>query len=205
MRQFYAALSSSLLGSMIALGAGCAEEEPPSVSSDEQARRAYLGLDDSIDKAVNLGMQGFNEATSANISPQTTDGDVSGTITISGQVDQGASDNKEMRLFVELVDYSDGPALRVDGEDIDITYDTDPADLPNLDISLRNIPNGTFTGTLVGRYLMTGDLEGEVLLDLAISGEIEEDGGGIRRTIGTTLVTGEAVSGDGVYVVELQI
>jgi hypothetical protein len=200
------ALSSFLVCSMLVLGFGCAEEEPPVVSSDEQARRAYLGLDESIDKAINLGMQGYNMASSANISPQTTDGEVSGTITVSGQVDQGVSANKEMRLLVELVDYSDGPALRVDDEDINITYDTDPSDLPDLTISLRNIPNGTFTGTLLGTYLMIGDLEGEVLLDLSLSGEIEEDGsGGIRRTLGTTQITGTAVAGEGVYVVELTI
>jgi hypothetical protein len=197
---------SWLLGLTLAVGSACADDEPPSVSSDEQARRAYLGLDDSIDKALNLGMQGFNEASSANISPQSTDGDVSGTLTVSGQVDQGASANKEMRLFVDLLEYSDGAAVRVDDEDINITYDTDPADLPSLDLSLRNIPDGTFTGTLLGRYLMHGDLEGEVLLDLSLAGEIEDDGsGGIRRTLGTTQISGTAVSGEGVYVVELTI
>ena len=36
-------------------------------------------------------------------------GEVRGTITITGQVDQGASDNKGMRLSVALVEYSDGP------------------------------------------------------------------------------------------------
>src|SRR3989304_6237709 len=104
-----------------------------------------------------------------------------------------------MRLSVALVAYSDGPALRVDDEDIDITYDTDPALLPRLDLSLRNIPNGTFTGTLAGSYAMTGAREGSVTLRLTRAGQIEDNGpGGIRRKLGTTMVTGTATpDGDG--------
>jgi hypothetical protein len=45
------------------------------VSSEEQAQRAYLGLDKSIGKALVLGFAGFNAASSANISPQSTSGD----------------------------------------------------------------------------------------------------------------------------------
>jgi hypothetical protein len=184
----------------------CGADEPDEVSSDEQARRAYLGLDNSIEKALNLGMDGYNAASSANIPEQTTTGDVSGTMAINGQVDQGVSPNKEMRLTVTLVEYSDGPAVRVDDEDIDITYDTYPDDLPALDLSLRNIPDGTFIGTLLGTYEMTGDLLGTVTLSLSFSGELENDGGGgIRRTLGATNVSGTATSGNGTYVVELTI
>src|SRR3712207_8081397 len=58
------------------------------------------------------------------------------------------------------------------------TYDT-PAEVtlqPYLELSLRNIPNGTFTGTLSGPglYLMTGDIEGEAELNLMFSGRSEE-------------------------------
>src|SRR5512135_1360909 len=97
------------------------------VSSDEQARRAYLGLDKSIGKSITLGFDGFNAASSANISPQMTTGDGSpgGTLTISGQVDQGQSANKQMRLYVGMVAYTDGPVkYDTKGDTVKITYDT---------------------------------------------------------------------------------
>jgi hypothetical protein len=91
-----------------------------SVQSEEDARKAYLGLDPSIDKAIGLGFDGFNSASSANITPQTADGGVRGTMTVTGQVDQGTSANKGMRLFDALDNYSD------DGL---ITYQTNAAAL----------------------------------------------------------------------------
>src|SRR5215217_3643675 len=140
----------------------CGDDE---VSSDEQARRAYLGLDESVSKALQLGFAGFNAASSANIPAQSAPGGVSGTLFISGQVDQGASTNKGMRLRVGMATYS---------------------------------------GTLKGPFQMTGDLEGEVTLDLTLAGEIEDDGTGkVRRKVGTTTVTGTATSGDGSYNVNL--
>jgi hypothetical protein len=60
-----------------------------------------------VGKAMDLGFAGFNAATSANISPQKTSGTVKGSLTITGQVDQGASANKGMRLQVKLEDYQD--------------------------------------------------------------------------------------------------
>jgi len=39
------------------------------VSSDEQAKEAYEGLNGSIGKSIILGFQGFNMASSTNISP----------------------------------------------------------------------------------------------------------------------------------------
>jgi hypothetical protein len=190
---------------MLVLTVGCADDDE-GVSSDEDARRAYLGIDASVEKALNLGMDGFNAASSANIPAQSTEGEVSGTITIAGQVDQGTSPNKGMRLSIELVDYSDGPAVRVEDDDIDITYETEADALPFLELKLRDIPDGTFTGTLLGDYHMHGDLEGTVKLDLSMSGTIEDDGnGGIARVLGETTVTGVAVAGDGTYHVDLSI
>lgn len=193
----------SLLLAWVATGCG---NDDPGVSSDEEARRAYLGLDTSVEKALNLGMDGFNAASSANIPEQMAAGDVAGTIAINGQVDQGASANKEMRLTMTLVGYTDGPAVTVDGDDIDISYDTDAAALPTLDLSLRGIPSGTFTGTLAGTFHMSGDLTGDATLALTMSGEIEDDTmGGIRRKLGTTHVTGTAVSGNGTYNVDIML
>jgi hypothetical protein len=183
---------------------GCAEDE--GLGSEEDARRAYLGLDGSIEKSLDLGMDGFNAASNANIPTQMGEGDASGTITIDGQVDQGASDNKGMRLTVALEEYSDGVIERVDDEDIAIVYDTYAEELPDLTLTLRNIPNGTLEGTLIGTYEMHGSIEGTATLDLSMSGTIEDDGtGGVTRTPGQTHVTGVARSGDFTFEVDVDI
>ncbi len=178
------------------------------VSSDEQARRAYLGLDTSIEKALQLGFAGFNAASSANISQQSTAGNATGQLTITGQVDQGASNNKGMRLRVGMTDYSDGAVTLEDDGSIAITYETaqDVTAQPALDLSLKNIPNGTFTGTLVGDFDMTGDVQGKVNLNLDLTGELEDDGaGGVRRKAGTTTVVGTATSGSGTWQVDVKL
>jgi len=177
--------------------AGCGDD----INSDEQARRAYLGLDKAVGKSLQLGFAGFNAASSANIPTQSGTGDAGGTLSISGQVDQGASANKGMRLRVGMTGYTDGEiAVGGDEDPVSLTYQTtsDTAQQPALNLSLRDIPNGTFTGTLQGTFQMTGDLEGDVTLNLSMSGQIEDDGTGkVRRKAGTTTVTGTARSGDG--------
>lgn len=195
------ALILALMTSMAACG-----EDDEGVDSDEEARRAYLGLDKSIEKSLQLGLAGFSAATSANIPAQSAMGDVTGTIMITGQVDQGASTNKGLRLDVLLTNYSDGPAVTVEGDDIEITYATAPLMLPRLTLSLRDIPTGTFTGTLVGTYQATGDIVGTTTLNLSFSGKLESNGtGGTRRVIGMTTVTGTAVSGEGTFDVNVTI
>ncbi len=184
------------------VGPACGDE---GVSSEEDARAAYIGMDGVIAKALTLGMQGFNEASSANIPPQSGTGDVMGTIDISGQVDMGASDNKGLRLNIALVDYLD--EIPEPDEELMVIYDTDPeAELPYLQLSLRNIPDGTITGTLTGDFLMTGDLEGVVTLNLMLSGNIQDDGtGGVERVPGSITVTGTATSDAGTYDVNVTI
>jgi hypothetical protein len=175
------------------------------VADEASAEAAYLGLDVALQKAMQLGFDGFNAADSANIPPQSTTGDATGTMEVTGQVDQGASANKGMRLYVELIEYSD----ETDPEaDFLITYDTDPEDLPYLDIQLRNIPDGTFSGSFTGTVAMSGGLTGIVTLDIAFSGEIEEDPevpGDVRRVEGSTSVTGTASSRYGTYAIDLVI
>ena len=191
------------LGLLLTL-ASCA----PSVSSDEQARRAYLGLDRAISKSLTLGLAGFNSASSANIAPQSTAGDKSGSLTVTGQVDQGASANKGLRLKVGMVNYSDGDVTPDGGPRLAVTYQTADAgaDQPALGLSLRSIPNGTLTGTLLGDFAMSGDLNGAVKLDLSMSGMIEADGnGGTRREVGSTTVAGSATSGAGTFQVNLSL
>jgi hypothetical protein len=194
---------------MLCLVLGACSDD--SISSDEQARRAYLGLDGSIEKSINLGFDGFNAASSANIDPQMTAGDATpgGTLTITGQVDQGASNNKGMRLYVGMVGYTDGPfVIDDDQHTITVTYDTSAtqAEQPALDMMLKNIPSGTLDGTLSGDYHLSGDLAGDVTLDLTFSGTLMADSGDtVVRVPGSTHVTGTATSGDGVYMVDVTI
>lgn len=179
------------------------------VDSDKAAELAYIGLDAAVEKALGLGLDGYNAASSANIDAQSTVGDASGTLTVSGQVDQGSSDNKELRLDLLLEDYADLPDDDEDGvadddDDPDWVYDTDADALPALDLSLRDIPDGTLEGTLVGTFIMEGQLEGEVALDLAIAGDIEADGAdGVRRADGTTSITGTATSAYGAFEIDV--
>ncbi len=186
---------------------GCGSDDE--IGSDEAARRAYLGLDPSIGKSLKLGFDGFNAASSANIPNQTTMGEDRGTLVISGQVDQGASDNKGMRLQVGMTDYSDGKiVVDEDGKTIEIIYNTamDAAAQPTLNLKLTKIPTGTFSGGLSGRFEMTDGLKGSVNLNLMFSGQLEDAGGGlVRRKPGATTVTGTAISGDSTYNVNVTI
>jgi hypothetical protein len=173
----------------LVLLAGCNND----VSSTEAAQKAYQGLDPSVDKAISLGFIGFNTSSNgANISPQTADGGVSGNMTVTGQVDQGTSSNKNMNLNDALSNYSD------DGK---VTYNTDAAALPALDISLKNFPNGTVDGTLNGSFMMSGDLSGQVSLALTFTGQTEAGptAGTVLRKAGTTHITGTATSPAGTY------
>jgi hypothetical protein len=201
-----------LIGLMLvtALFGACSDDE--GIDSNEEARRAYFGLDGSIEKSLTLGFAGFNAASSANIAPQAGVGDVGGMLTISGQVDQGASTNKEMRLRIGMVDYTDGEVvIEQEGEDdvkVNITYDTNADVLmqPYLQLSLRNIPDGTFTGTLTGSYTMEGDLEGTAELNLTFAGKLVSNGtGGTTRVPLMTTVTGTAKSGDGTFDVNITL
>ncbi|MCB9594071.1 MAG: hypothetical protein H6719_15160 [Sandaracinaceae bacterium] len=184
----------------LTLSVGCGN----GIASDEAAERAYLGLDGMVGKALALGFDGFNMASSANIPPQSTTGDVTGTLDVSGQVDMGASDNKGMRLHLDLVDYQDA----VPESDLIVTYDTEAGVPASLDLSLRGIPNATMTGSLTGTFYMVGDIEGPVTLDLSIAGMTEADptvADNLRRVAGSTTVTGTATSDFGTYTVDVTL
>lgn len=174
------------------------------VSNADQAKRAYDGIDHAIDKALNLGMQGFNAATSANISPQTGSGDVKGTLVVGGQVDQGASANKTMRLTTDFTGYEDAVFANGDAGALHIVYDAVSGGTATLTMKLSNIPNGTFSGTFVQTLHMTGDLQGDVTLNLAFHGDIRATStGGIERVPGTTVITGTATSPYGTFAVNI--
>lgn len=175
------------------------------VQNESDARYAYLGLQDGVQRAMVLGLRGFSLASSANIDPQQDSGAVGGSMVVSGQVDQGASDNKELRLDVALTDYQD--AVSDDDDHTILTvYNTDANAPLALDLSLRNIPDGTLSGTFDGLAIASDDLEGDVVFNLAIVGRIEPDPavvGGIRIVVGETHVTGTATSDYGTYAVDV--
>ncbi len=172
------------------------------VNSTQQAEEAYNGLDESIDKAITLGFKGYNASNNANIPTETANGDISGTMSVNGTVDQGVSANKQMHLQETLDDYSDTDAGIVYWTDGDAGTDGAPAALV---MGLQNIPtttsgNGTLNGSLDGTYGMTGKLQGLVTLSVTFSGKIDRnDAGLVERTLGTTTITGTATSGSGVY------
>jgi hypothetical protein len=200
MRNSICLLAASLSAALAACGSN-------NVSSNDDARRAYLGLDGSIDKALDLGFKGFNDAQSANIPTETGSGDLSGTLSVSGQVDQGSSANREMRLDVAMANYSDvANFIYSTGGNPDGGADAGAA--PALDMKLMNIPAGTLQGSLVGTYTMSGALAGPVTLNLTFTGttEVDPDGGtnaGVIRKPGTTQVTGTATSPAGTYTVNV--
>ena len=179
------------------------------VSSDEEAELAYVGLDRAVSRALELGLRGFSEAQGANIPEQEEGGEVSGTMTVAGQVDQGASDNKGLRLVVDLTDYADVEDLDDDDDrdEIVVTYATDAPAV--LDLQLRDMPDGTLGGTFVGTFVMSGDLEGPITLDLEVSGPTEAgppSPDGVQRVEGETAITGTAVNDhDGEYEVDITL
>jgi hypothetical protein len=193
---------------------GCSDDE---IDSDEQARRAYLCLDKSIQKSIDLGFQGYTDAQSANIAPQTGMGIAAGTVTVGGKVDQGSSANKGMRLNVGMVGYDDGPVeYNSDHDTVHVIFDTDTVvdNQPYLSLQLKGIPTGTVEGTLtantsmMGVYTLTGDIEGTLTLNLTIMGSLMAGTGNIItvRVPGSTTVTGTATNSDGgVYNINITI
>jgi len=180
-----------------------------SVDSDEQARRAYLGLDKSISKSLALGFQGYDAATSANIAQQTGSGDAGGSLAINGKVDQGTPQQATMTLSVGMTKYTDGKiSIDSKGDTISVTYDTstDMTAQPVLNLKLNASAGSALDGTLMGDYTMTGDLQGTVTLDVTLSGTFSGSGTDVQRVVGSTSVTGTAVSSSGgMYTIDVML
>jgi hypothetical protein len=186
---------------------GCGDDN---VSSDEDARRAYLGLDKSVSKSLKLAFDGFNAATNANIPDQMTTGDAmpGGTLLISGQVDSGASNNKTMRLNIGMVAYDDGDVkINDNGDTVHIVYDTDmvKTNQPYLEVKLSNYPTGTMDAmltpntALTGHYNLSGDIKGYLDLNLTLTGSLMACTAPCitERVVGSTHIVGTATNGDG--------
>jgi hypothetical protein len=194
-----------LLSILVVMGA-CTNN---SVNSDEQARRAYLGLDKSVSKSLTLAFQGYDATSNANIPTQMTSGDAmpGGTLAISGQVSHGNVNQASMSLDVGMVSYSDSPIVIDDkNTKINVTYNTGTTNTPALNIKLNGSSGNALSGSLVGDYTMTGDLKGTVTLDLTIAGTFTGSGTSIMRVEGSTTITGTVVnSSGGMYTVNVTL
>jgi hypothetical protein len=178
-----------------------------SVDSDTQARRAYLGLDKSISKSLELTFQGYDTGMT-NFPPQMTTGDKTGTITVSGKADSGNCSQLSIGINVGMTNYSDGP-FKDGSTTLNVTYatSTDTAMQPALGIKLNGSSGNSINATLMGDYTMTGDLKGTVTLDLTIVGTFSGTcPNAVQRVAGSTTVTGTAVnSSGGMYTVNVTI
>ncbi len=187
--------------------AACSSDST-SVDSTTQARRAYLGLDQSISKSLQLAFQGYDAATNANIPAQMTAGAKTGMLVIGGKVDSGTCSQLSMSLDVGMTNYSDGP-FKDGSTTLNVTYatSTDTTMQPVLGIKLNGSAGNTISATLVGDYTMTGDLKGTVTLDLMINGTYSGTcPNAVMRVAGSTTVTGTAVnSSGGMYTVNVTI
>jgi len=183
-----------------------------SVNSDEQALRAYLGLDKSVSKCLTLAFQGYDAATCANIPTEMTTGDgmPAGTLAITGQVSHGNVNEATMTLPIAMVKYNDSPIV-VDTKNntkLTLIYDTstDTTMQPVLNMKLNASSGMAIDGTLMGEYTMSGDLKGTITLDLTITGMFSGSGTTVMRVPGSTTITGTAVnSGGGMYTVNVTI
>lgn len=178
------------------------------VTNEREAELAYLGFDAGVSRALDLGLQGFEQAGSANIDAQVGNGDQDGTMTVTGQADQGSSDNKGLRLSVALAGYADLADVDVDGkDDLYIVYDTEDGAPLDVDLQLRDMPDGTLTGTLGGTAWLSVDLEGPALFALSLDGTTEADPDHVdhlRRVAGGTHITGTVTGPSGAeYTVDL--
>lgn len=178
---------------LVAAACGCGSGDAPTVNT--QAMEAYLGLDSSIDKALNLAFVGMNSAATANIAPETAAGDAKGKLVVMGQVDQGTSSSKTIRVDTIYNGYSD---------DGDTLYATDAASPPLLALQLDGVPYGTLSGTFLGQLTMSGLLVGPLTVQLTFDGQLQPAGthGGIARVMYSTRLHGTAVSDYGTYAVD---
>ena len=188
--------------------AACSSDD--TVNSNEQARRAYLGLDKSISKSLTLGFAGYNAATNANIPPQMVAGDKAGMLNITGKVDQGNCAQLGMTLDVGMVGYSDGPVpIDNNNHTVTITYDTstDTTMQPVLSLKMNASSGNSITGTLMGDYKMSGDIKGTVTLDVTITGTFMGTcTADLARVAGSTTISGTAVnSSGGMYEINVTI
>lgn len=186
--------------SVVALAlVGCAPDTGD-VDNEASARLAYIGLDAAVGRAIQLGFDGFNAASNANIPEQSEAGDLGGMMVVGGQVDSGASNNKGMRLQVTLKDdYAD---VVLEGDRM-VTYNGGPA---MLDMNFKGLPDADLTGTMMGTFVMEGDLAGDVTLNVSIVGKtMAGPGGEIVRVPGTVAVTGTATSGYGTFNIDVKL
>jgi hypothetical protein len=176
----------------ILLVAGCHSDE---VDSEKKAANAYLGLDGLVETSIDLGFKGISDTNGATIPAEMASGLKSGTVTVTGTVDQGVSQNKNMYLKLALVKFSN------DGH---VTYDAPVEGKPQPALDMRIAKAASLSGTLMGEFAMSGDLKGSVILMLTFTSTLETGADSkLHRKAGTTHVTGTAMSSAGTYNVDI--
>ncbi|HEX6835349.1 MAG TPA: hypothetical protein VF334_02195 [Polyangia bacterium] len=177
---------------LVAAACGCNNGEAPTINT--QAMEAYLGMDSSIEKALDLAFVGMNSAATANIAPETIGGDAKGKLVVMGQVDQGTSSSKTIRVDAVYNGYSD---------DGDTFYATDAAAPPLLALELTQLPYGALSGTFLGVFTMSGLFVGPLTVELKLDGQLQPAGTtGVARVMYSTRIHGTAVSDYGSYAVD---
>lgn len=166
-------------------------------ASANDAERAYAAIEGTFVKALQLAFDGFNSASGGTIALQSASGDKAGTITVQGTVDQGGSSTKKMTLDVALSGYSDDGAT---------TCQTQAQAPAAFELTLANIPTGTLSGTLKGTYALSGNVSGDVLVNVAFAGPIRAnaaDSAKVERTPAATHITGTVTAGAASYTVDV--
>ncbi len=175
---------------LVAAAAGCSDS-PSSVSPEAQT--AYLGIDDSIGRAIDSALFGVNTSMTENLDPRSVPGLKQGQVVVLGQVDQGTAAAKSLRVDTDYTGFSD------DGT---VIYDTNPASPPLLALELHSVPYGTLTGTFLGVFTLSGALTGTMTVNLTFDGQLQPAGNNVERVLYSTQVSGTAVSAYGSYVVD---
>lgn len=185
----HASLIKTALLPLLLTCAGC------TLSPEEAVKQAYLGLDSSLDKTLGLAFTGFNESKDTDVPQQTAHGAWTGSMAILGTVEKTGTTDATLKLVEGMKEYCD------DGKH---TYDTTSSNLPVLQLELKNMPIGTFTGSLTGEFTASDGVAGQVVLDLTFEGVVEPISGGtkVAPKSGATHITGTTTLNSATYDVD---
>lgn len=211
-----------LFGGVVLL-AGC-RPVPASCGDGYGAEHAYLLMDEAVGTAIDLAFRGVNATTDGEVALQTEPAVGGGYVTVFGQLDARDASSVVASLSLRIEGFQelkDETAAAADpGLGCEATYYTyrnggsyDPDFLPVLMLSAVDIPNGTYTASLVGTVYLSGAKTGPLEVDLALSGQIEPDPDVVdcpntdcvRRVEGTTTVVGKATWNGDTYDVNMTL
>jgi hypothetical protein len=120
---------------------------------------AYRSFEQSINKMVFLGANGFFKAQGTTIPTQTMSGRMNGFVYVMGRFDQSSSSTASLHLTVAMSNYSDN----------DLVYYTTVPPLPMLELQYTQ-GLGTLDGSLVGAFQMDDAEGGPMMVNLTMKG-----------------------------------